>query len=437
MAKFWNRILVRVALTNLLRHRATAACAAVGATVLCIIAVSAVPVGARDEAAQLDAALGKALFERSWVPAPSSTLANDGLGPLFNARSCVQCHRTAGGGRIAIDSDGGLEDRGAVVRLSGPLGKGDATYGAQVQTRAIQGHRAEASVGLDWTLSYVTLVDGSVVELRKPEIKLNGLAYGTLAPDVKSALVLAPSLSVSARIARVDRDALSAADRKPNAAGASSGRLSRDATGRVLVFGRKATDATLDSSIAIAFSRDIGLSTQAHPQAAGDCSDRQAACRSAMHGARGGDVEIGPEIVAMMAAYLRTFQRITEPDQGESVGAQVFEAAGCAGCHQPELPGRNGQSVRLYSDLRLHDLGDGLAGIVEVAGQSAAEWRTAPLIGMAERLRAGATLLHDGRARTVPEAILWHGGAAEAARYAFEGLSSTDRAALEQYVLTR
>lgn len=407
-----------------------------GAVIMFLVVALSAPVVAGGQNDGLDVELGKALFKRLWVPAPSSTLANDGLGPLFNARSCAQCHSAAGGGRIAIDSDGLLEDRGAVVRLSQSTGEGDANYGAQLQTRAIQGHRAEASVNLDWKRSNAVLGDGSSIELRQPEIILNGLAFGPLAPETHATLMLAPSLEVSAQIARVDLDALDAADKSQNG-DAKNGRLSRDAAGHVQVFGRKATEATIESAISLAFSRDLGLSTKAHLQPAGDCSTKQTACQSAIHGAAPGEAEMSEEIVAAMAAYLRSFHGPSHQDVANGDGSRLFETSGCGQCHQPELPGRDHTSVKLFSDLRLHDMGDGLAGLTEATSQSATEWRTAPLIGAGRRLRAGATLLHDGRARSVSEAILWHGGAAEAARERFKALSLADRAALEHYVLNR
>ncbi len=380
----------------------------------------------------LNAAIGKALFKRVWVPAPSSTRANDGLGPLFNGRSCRQCHAAATAGKIVTDDDGRLADRGAVVRLSGPDGAGDAHYGSQVQTRAIQGYQAEASVRIAWAEQRETFDDGSEVMLRRPLVRLERPAFGSLSSDIELTLLLAPSLEVAARIAAVDGAALMAADRPE-----TPGRLSRDDKGRVRVFGRKASESDLEHMTSLAFLRDLGLSTVTHPIPAGDCTGVQSACIGALHGALDGEAEIGPQIVAAIAHYITSLDTRDGGPAPGAAGAQLFSNAGCAACHQPALPGRDGAPVALYSDLRLHDLGASLSGLTEAGGQARGEWRTAPLIGVAQRLAAGVSLLHDGRARSIAEAVLWHGGDARDARNSYKALSKDDRSALEAFVLSR
>lgn len=378
--------------------------------------------------AGLEAAVGQRLFKRNWVPAPSSTKSNDGLGPLFNARSCQQCHAAATAGQLQISDDGSLVERGAVVRLARPSGEPDPVYGAQIQTRAVQNHRAESSVHVTWTMHDIVLEDGSRVTLRRPSVSLLGLDDG-LAADSQSALVLAPSLAIAAQIARVDAQALARLN-------STTGRLSTAAGGEVLVFGRKATESSLAHAIETAFARDLGMSAGRHTQPAGDCTAQQTACLSGPHGDDGTGIEIAPQIVSMLSAYVASLAPATQAVAGGE-GEAVFAATGCTTCHQPASPGKDGKPVTLYSDLRLHDMGADLAGFAEAQGQTASEWRTSPLVGLKSRLAAGSTLLHDGRARTVEEAVLWHGGQAQGARDAYTRLSSGERKALQDFVASR
>lgn len=399
------------------------------ATSIGFLAANACAASAADHASgkSLEAAAGERLFKRNWVPAPSSTKSNDGLGPLFNARSCLQCHGAATAGRIETAADGKLSDRGAVVRLAGPSGEPDPVYGAQIQTRAIQHHAAEADVYVNWA-EHAVLSDGTRVRLRRPSVSLKGLA-GPLASHVRSALVLAPSLAAAAQIARVDVRRLAQAPSR-------TGKLSMTASGAALVFGRKATESSLVHAVEAAFARDLGMSTRGLPHPAGDCTALQLKCLAGPHGADEAGLEIAPEIVASLAAYVASLKP-SSPRPDNSAGSVLFEATGCARCHRPELPSKDGKPVTLYSDLLLHDLGAGLEGIAEVQGQTAAEWRTAPLLGLRNRLDAGSTLLHDGRARSVEEAVLWHGGHARDARDAYVRLTADERRALEEFVLSR
>lgn len=366
---------------------------------------------------RMSSAIGKALFKRVWVPAPSSTQANDGLGPLFNGRSCAQCHSAAGGGRLIVDGDGRLSAHGAVVRLSTPDGSGDPVYGMQIQDRAVPGLDPEASVRVRFKMHTEILDDGEAVAMRQPVVDLDGLSNGPLAEGTEATLIVAPSLRTAARIAKVAR-------------GDNS-------------FGLKANAESLDEMTSLAFLRDLGLSTPRFANVAGDCTPRQTGCLAAPHGAALGEAEISADIVAPIVQYLAMLDDQSTKSAPENPrGAALFVQLACVSCHTPKLPARagmafSGELVTLYSDLERHDMGDALAGLTEPGGQSRAVWRTAPLIHIKSRLEAGATLLHDGRARTVAEAILWHGAAADAARKHYKALSKDDRVALENYVLGR
>lgn len=376
----------------------------------------------------LQAAIGRALFKRIWVPAPSSTKANDGLGPLFNGRSCAQCHGADSAGRVVTDETGRLLERGAVVRLSNARGGGDPVYGSQIQTRAVPGFEPEAAVSIEWQTKTEAFDDGSQIVLRWPAVHLDRLSFGPLAVDTSATLVVAPSLKAAARIAAVESAAVATvASRAATVPAVEDARR---------VFGRNATAATLDDMTSLAFSRDLGLSTSRYLNSAGDCTAAQESCVRALHGAEAGKAEIDPAIVAAIARYLASLDTHKAEPLPDTAGAALFASTGCASCHTPTLPGRSGVPVALYSDLGLHPMGADLAGLTET-DRARDVWRTAPLIGLSERLKAGATLLHDGRARTVAEAVLWHGGAADGARTRYKALGKADRDALENYVLSR
>jgi CxxC motif-containing protein (DUF1111 family) len=197
-------------------------------------------------------------------------------------------------------------------------------------------------------------------------------------------------------------------------------------------FGWKAAEPGLDSQVATAFSLDLGLSTELRPDPAGDCTPAQVACRAAPQGAAAGEMEVPRELVASLVAFLERRPRPAAVDDPR--GSRLFALTGCAACHAPALPLAGGGSAAAYTDLLLHDMGEGLDdGMGEGAAKSP-EWRTAPLWGLSRAIESGSGLLHDGRAADVAEAVAWHGGEAVGARSRFDSLSTLDRNALIRFV---
>lgn len=399
----------------MMRRAAVVAC-----VVVAVVAVAAdAPVADSEDISAfvprggLDAAAGRALFKRRWVPAPASTSSTDGLGPLFNARACNECHRDAGRGQMVLDKSGRQVMPGFVVRLGDAAGNPDPVYGRQIQTKAVPGLAPEAQVRVVWRFHEERLSDGTVVKLRRPEVQLDDLGYGPLAPATRVSLRLAPDLRAVGRMAEADRES---------------------------AFGRKATGASLDEQTATAFAMDLGLSTSTFALPAGDCTPLQPRCLSAPHGAEDGHAELPDAVVHSVVKYLAGLgppaAGVAAPVDADQ-GGKIFAAAGCAACHQPQVPGRHGVAVTLYSDMSVHDMGAELADPVGTRGRSQQEWRTQPLVGISDALAKGLSLLHDGRAETVAEAILWHGGEAEAAREAYRRMSADERRALEDYVASR
>lgn len=373
----------------------------------------------------LDAAIGKALFERPWVPAPSSTRANDGLGPLFDARSCSACHPGAGRGATALDGAGRPEGIGLVLSLFREDGTGDPVYGHRLETMTLPGVPAEGEIG-------VTVENGR----RLPHAA--GLGYGPLDPATHISLRAAPDLRGRGKLEQVDDATILALedtdDRNGDGVRGRARRLEPAEGGSSIGrFGWKASHATLAGQTSEAFQLDLGLSTPLRPEPWGDCTQAQTACRNAPHGRDAeGEPEISPEIVERIVVYLRNLKiPATEPDRR---GAKLFAAIGCTACHRPSLPTGEGGTVALFTDVLLHDMGPGLADTGGVPGVAASEWRTAPLAGLSRALARGDGLLHDGRAGSVARAMHWHDGEAAGVRTRFEALDAADRRALVDYV---
>jgi CxxC motif-containing protein (DUF1111 family) len=391
--------------------------------------------------AALDAAAGEGLFDRLWVSAPASTRAADGLGPLYNARACSSCHLNHGRGHPP-EGDGppGLA---MTLRLAGPDGAPDPVLGQQVQHFAVAGLPPEAQAHLTWRETPVTLAGGEVVHLRAPLITLDQFGYGSPAPDTSLGARIAPPLVGMGLIAQIDpRDILANEARSDGRAQlltdpvAYGGGTAQGA--EVARFGRRAGSVTLEHATAAAFSLDLGLSSPLFPDPWGDCTGGQMLCRDAPHG--DGDSRVqevsqtGLDLIVQHLASLGVPQAVGDPDT--SAGRAIFAQAGCATCHRPsyEIDTPNGaDTIWPYSDFLLHDMGPGLASGIAEVGLGESEWRTQPLWGLGWTRAVGdgrESYLHDGRARTVLEAILWHGGAAQGARDHVVTLPPADRAAL-------
>jgi CxxC motif-containing protein (DUF1111 family) len=363
------------------------------------------------ESGSLDAQLGQRLFQRNWVSAPSSTGSDDGLGPIYDARSCAACH-----------PNGGSSGTGTVIRLGNARGEGDPVYGAQLQTRALPGQTPEAEPKIAWQTK-----DGRRVAAIVPE----HLGYGPLAKDTRMALRRAPPLFGVGLLAQIPeseilRQARAEKDEGVEGKPAYVTIAGKRALGR---FGWKATQPDLIAQTAIALSRDIGLSTTLHPEPWGDCTKAQTACLAGPHGAAKGEVEVPDVLVALIARYL---QSISAPQVATSSAEALFRSTGCAACHAT-LHLADGRAVPAFTDLLLHDLGPGLNDGIAEGAAGAGEWRTSPLWNVAASLKAGG-LLHDGRARDVKEAVAWHDGEARAIRQRFEALSAAEQAELVAFV---
>ena len=398
----------------------------------------------------MDFVLGRALFERLWVPAPSSTKAADGLGPLFNARACATCHRDAGQTPVALEP-GELPAGASLALRVGDVRAGKLVphplLGEQVQTAAGTGLAAEGRLLLSYDLQTIALADGTRVELRRPRFAIanddgRAAAVDWLSPRLAQDLHgigLLERIPFSRLADLADPDDLDG----DGISGAVVMSTYEDADIHPGRFGWKAREPDLEHQISGAFHLDLGLSTLVHPEAWGDCTAAQTTCRAAPPGAPAGETEVSGQTVELIAQYLRALpapQPGATPSGDAKTGAAVFARIGCGACHTESQPSLDaaGKEVEIapYTDLLLHDMGDGLADLADDGSVSPApdarDWRTAPLWGLGQRAAKGpaANLLHDGRARSILEAILWHDGEAARAGRAAAQLPAADRDAL-------
>ncbi|HWL62479.1 MAG TPA: di-heme oxidoredictase family protein [Steroidobacteraceae bacterium] len=409
--------------------------------------------------------IGNGLFRKDWVPAPSSTLASDGLGPLFNARSCQGCHIKDGGGVVPDDGEAPVS---LFLRLSVPPTNAAAraelarsmsvlpepVYGGQLQTFAVPGLPAEATLRIEWEEISVALNGGEQAKLRKPHYRIEDPAYGPLRPDVMVSPRIAPRMIGLGLLEAVhEADILANADRRGDPDGVrGKARRVRDAhSGEVVLgrFGWKGGQPSVEQQSARAFLDDMGLSSPLHPHHAGECTPSQATCLGLPHGAQAhlGAEEVPRELldfVAFYSANLAVPARRKVDDPQVLAGKQLFHEARCTACHVPKFVTRRDaaqpelafQLIWPYSDLLLHDMGEGLADNRPEGNASGREWRTPPLwgTGLARTVNERSSFLHDGRARSVLEAILWHDGEGRAARDRVVAMTPAQRADLLRFL---
>jgi CxxC motif-containing protein (DUF1111 family) len=402
---------------------------------------------------RLDFSVGNSFFRNPWVIAPASTTARDGLGPLINTNACQSCHIKDGRGRPAQDERGNAVSM--LVRLSIPAGAEHAevvrqrgiapepTYGGQLQDMAIPGVAPEGKVRLSYGTRTERFADGFEVELRVPHLDITELGYGPMHPHTQFSVRVAPAMiglglleaiPESALLANADPD-----DRDGNGISGRPNRVFDQSTRETAIgrFGWKAGQPNLNQQNADAFFNDMGLTTSFFTGSS--CTEKQQDCLTMPDG---GDPEVSDNILGLVSFYTRNLgvpARRNVDDLQVLAGKTLFHRAGCQSCHVPTFttgeavePEQANQVIRPYTDLLLHDMGEGLADHRPEFEASGSEWRTPPLwgIGLTETVSGHTQFLHDGRARNLLEAILWHGGEAEQAKQSVLGFDSNERSAL-------
>lgn len=404
---------------------------------------------------RLDFSVGNSFFRNPWVSAPASTDARDGLGPLFNTNGCQNCHIKDGRGHPPEKGD--LHAVSMLVRLSIPALTAEEkknvifsgvipepTYGEQLQDFALQGQKPEGEIEITYDEIPVTFKDGTQVMLRKPTLKIKALGYGELHPQtLLSARVAPPMIGLGLLESIPEQTLQDWADEEDRDQDGISGKLNRvwDVEKQRLAIGRfgwKAGQPTLMQQNAAAFNGDLGLTSHLFPQE--NCTAKQALCQTLPNG---GSPEVSDNILDFVEFYT---QHLAVPvrrhvdDPTVQFGQTLFNQSGCESCHKqnvktaqrPDLPALSGQRIHPYTDLLLHDMGPGLADNRPEYLANGQEWRTPPLwgIGYTQEVNGHTSFLHDGRARNLLEAILWHGGEADRAKQNVLQMNAKEREAL-------
>jgi CxxC motif-containing protein (DUF1111 family) len=371
--------------------------------------------------------IGNSFFRRNWVEAPASTKARDGLGPHFIARSCGGCHVQDGRGEPPeiLNRLGETKDPtvALLIRLSipgqdahgGP--RHEPVYGDQFNNAAIQGVKPEGRVTLRYDTVEGRFADGTPYALLQPRYGFADLGYGPMHPQVMVSPRIAPQVIGVGLLEAID-------------------------------------EADILANAATAFQGDMGITSRHFPSEA--CTPAQKDCLAAPSGrsaARLGDpgVEIDDKTFDDVVFYQATVAPPARRNAGDPQvlrGQALFAQAQCATCHRPSYVTKEGPFPRLtskalsgqriwpYTDLLLHDMGDRLADGRPDFQASGRQWRTPPLwgTGLIKDVNGHTRLLHDGRARGVLEAVLWHGGEAEDARQNVLNMPRADREALVKFV---
>jgi CxxC motif-containing protein (DUF1111 family) len=403
---------------------------------------------------------GHAQFNEAWVLAPARGVW--GLGPTFNEDRCAHCH--VNNGRAAAPEEGHEAERGMLVRLSipgkakegGPLSH--PSYGDQLQNRGIENRvPAEGQAIIHYREREIAFADGEKRILRSPRIEMKNLQFGDLGPETMMSIRIAPQVVGLGLLEAVSESAIldvATSQEKTALAGHPNYVWDIESERRVMGrFGWKANQPSLRQQTATAFNADIGATSFLFPEK--NCPPIQKQClelpSATRCGGQGGcntfRPEVSPSRLKNITFYLQTLAvpaRRSVSDPQVKRGESLFAALQCAYCHLPEMhtgseafiPSAANLTIHPYTDLLLHDMGEELADGRPDFEASGREWRTAPLwgIGLLRAVNGNVSLLHDGRARDVTEAILWHGGQAKESREAFRTLSRPERDALVKFV---
>lgn len=397
--------------------------------------------------------VGNSFFQSVWVMSPASTLLRDGLGPQYNAVSCSACHFKDGRGRGLPDSDGPV-DISLLFRLRVKNADGSVSehphYGGQFQPQGIDGVKGEGQVYVNFEDIKGQYADGSPYILKKPNYTFIQLHYGKLGDDIIASPRVGPQMIGLGLIESIRaEDILMKVDEDDRNGDGISGRANwvhsvvenKKVLGR---FGWKAGKPSLLEQNAAAFNGDIGITSPLFPNE--ECTIVQTDCQSNMT-----SDDISMELLEKVTSYTQLLavpKRRHFNSSAVVAGRKVFHQISCQSCHTPSYKTSSDapfdvlrdQMIYPYSDFLLHDMGDLLA---DDKGQykneeeaMAREWRTPPLwgIGMIETVNGHTRLLHDGRARSIEEAILWHDGEAKGSKVKFLKLSKVDRENLIEFL---
>jgi CxxC motif-containing protein (DUF1111 family) len=395
-------------------------------------------------------ATGNSLFNQTWSSSPASTTARDGLGPTFNARACSKCHFKDGRGQPLTNNQ---ESKGILMRISlpgsngqgGPLGV--PGYGDQIQEFANNGIPIEAKVDITYETILGTYGDGSSYELRKPIYNINETAFGTLSGILTSPRVAQQTIGLGLVSALPNSEILKYEDEFDTDNDGISGKanyvwdIEKEST-EIGKYGWKANSPTLKQQIANAFHGDMGLTTSLFKDT--NCPSPQLDCQDAPNGGDPEVTDIQLNKVVFYQGLLAVPNRRNFKDESVLQGKVLFNDLNCISCHAINQKTRTSNihpvleniTIKPYSDFLLHDMGEDLADNRPDFIADGKEWRTQPLwgIGLIPTVNSHSFLLHDGRARNVEEAILWHGGEAQKSKQGFLEATAEERDNLINFI---
>ena len=381
--------------------------------------------------------IGDTFFTAPWDAAPGVSAERDGLGPTYLATSCAACHVADGRGSVpGTPGDEGM----AILRFVDADGQGTVLddYHLQLQPAAIDDVPAEGTFVISWVEESGTYPDGTPFSLRRPIVEVDADDETLVAAAARGVRVAPPLIGLGLLDAIPDEDIRALADPDDADGDGISGTVhdldQGDGTTAIGRFGFKANVATIEEQVAIAYLLDMGITSPVLPTE--NCPAVQVACRASESG---GTPEISQgrfDDVVFYSATLAPPSRPFSEDASVLAGSELFDDLGCAACHvrryetgDHSIDALAGQTIYPYTDLLLHDMGEGLSDGRADGLATASEWKTPALwgLGLTRTVNRSAGFLHDGRARSIEEAILWHGGEAQGARDEFMALSAENR----------
>jgi CxxC motif-containing protein (DUF1111 family) len=383
--------------------------------------------------------IGDQTFAQTFVAPPSSIFT--GLGPIFNNISCVNCHRNDGEGIPTA----GFSNSGLLFRISqhgidangGPLAV--PGFGVQIQDQAVVGAQPEANMNINYTDLPVIYPDGTVVTLRQPAYLLQN-PYMPISVDYMLSPRLAPRLVGMGLLELIPESTIlsfvDATDANKDGITGKANYVYDEYTHKTELgrFGLKANTSTLLLQVATAYQQDMGVTSYIQKNESAADQPQMIVVHGDVH------PELVDSLLNYVVFYVKTLAvpaRRNVTDAAVKAGAILFNQINCSGCHRPtiqtgidiSLPQINNQRIHPYTDLLVHDMGTGLADNRPDFLAEGNQWRTSPLwgIGLLDKTNGTAYYLHDGRARSLEEAILWHDGEAKNAKQQFMQLNSTQR----------
>ncbi|PHR58915.1 MAG: thiol oxidoreductase [Arcobacter sp.] len=388
--------------------------------------------------------LGKSFFRIPWVQAPASTTARDGLGPLFNSNTCMSCHPNNGSG-VAVNKKGEM-NRSLLFRLAlknkTDIKNGlvpDPHYGAQLNINGNRHVPYEGKTRVEYTNLHMVYSDGTIKTLSKPSYSINDLQYGPFdkelifSPRIGSILIglgELEAISTEAILAHEDIEDENEDGISGKANWVYSPESNKSVLGR---FTWKASAASVKYQVARAMINDMGLTNPYFPNE--NCSPFEQECLQSPKGKHEFDV---PEKRLNAVTYYTSNLAVPKQEKASNVieGAKLFTQLSCVSCHVNSFTTKDGNVIHPFTDLLLHDMGQDLADEVTEFLAQGNEWRTAPLwgLGLRNTVSGAANYLHDGRAKSIEEAILWHGGEARKSKKSFMNLAQKDRKSLLDFL---